>query len=59
MFLFSPQAFYPNYLDEPKFKIDDLNILISVKMLWIVVCRGNKTVDLLSRKSTSSLAGFF
>ena len=28
-------------------------------MLWTVVFRGSKTIDLLSRKLTSSLAGFF
>ena len=50
-----PTSFLLNYLDEPTFIVDDLNVLLSVKMLWTVVDRRNKTIDLLRRKSTSSL----
>ena len=47
-----PTSYLPNYLDEPRFLVDDLNFLILVKMFWTVVCGGNKTIDLLSRTLT-------
>ena len=53
-----PTSYLPNYLDEPRFILDDLNFLILVKMLWTVVCERNKTIDLLSRNSTFSLERF-
>ena len=53
-----PTSYLPNYLEEPRFIVNDLNFLILVKMLWTVVCEGNKTIDLLSRNSTSSLECF-
>ena len=31
-------SYSPNYLDEPRFIVDDLNFLILVKMLGTVVC---------------------
>ena len=58
MSLFSPQVFLSNYLDEPIFIVDDLNFLMLIKMLWTVVCRGNKTNDLVSKKSTFCLECF-
>ena len=53
-----PTSYLPNYLDEPRFIVDDLNFLILVKMLWTVVCEGNKTIDLLRRYLTFSLKCF-
>ena len=54
-----PTSYLPTYLDDPRFIVDDLNfLLILVKMLWTVVCGGNKTIDLLSRNSTFSLECF-
>ena len=53
-----PTSYLPNYLDEPKFTADDLNFLILVKMLWTVVCGGNKTIDLRSRNSRFFLECF-
>ena len=55
---FSPASYLPNYLDEPRFIVDDLNFLSLVKVLWSVVCGGNKIIDLLSRSSTFSLECF-
>ena len=53
------KSYLPNYLDEPRFIVDDLNFLILIKMLWTVVCGGNKTIDLLSRNSAFFLGMFF
>ena len=53
-----PASYSPNHLDEPRFTDDDLNFLILVKMLWTVDCRGNKTINLLSKNSTFSLECF-
>ena len=53
-----PTSYLPNYLDEPRFIVDDLNFLILVEMLWTVVCGGNKTIHFLSRNSTFSLEFF-
>ena len=50
-----PTSYLSNYLDEPRFVVNDLNFLILVKMLWTVVCGGNKAIDLLSRTLTFSL----
>ena len=53
-----PTSYLPNYLDKPRVIVDDLNFLILVKMLWTVVCGGNKTIDLMSRNSAFSLECF-
>ena len=38
-------SYLPNYIDEIRLIVDDLNFLILVKMLWNVVCGENKTID--------------
>ena len=53
-----PTSYLPNYFDEPRFIVDDLNFLILCKMLWIVVCGRNKTLDLLSKNLTFFLKCF-
>ena len=53
-----PASFLSNYLGEPIFIVDDLNFLMLIKLLWIVACRGNKTIDLVSKKSTFCLECF-
>ena len=54
-----PKSYLPNYLDEPRFIVDDLIFLFLGKMLWTVVCGGNKTIDFLSKNSTFSQECFF
>ena len=51
-------SYLPNYLDEPKFIVDDLNFIVLVKMLWTLVCGGNNIIGLLSRSLTFSLEHF-
>ena len=53
-----PKSYLPNYLDESRFIVDDINFLILVKILWTVVCERNKNVDLVSRNSTFFLECF-
>ena len=38
-------SYLPNYIEEIRLIVDDLNFLILVKMLWNVVCGENKTID--------------
>ena len=51
-------SYLPNYLDELRFIVDNLNFTIFDKMLWTVVCGGNRTTDLLSRNLTFFLERF-
>ena len=53
-----PTSYLPNFLDEPRFIVDDLNFPFLVQMLWTAVCGVNKTTDLPSRYSTFSLQCF-
>ena len=57
VFIF-PTSYLPDYLDEPRFIVYDLNFLILVNILWTVACEGNKAIDLLSRNLTFSLKCF-
>ena len=54
-----PTSLLPDYLDESRFIVDNLNFLILVKTLWIIDCGGNKTINLLIKNSTFSLECFF
>ena len=53
-----PTSYLSNYLNEPRFIVDDLNFLILVKMLWTVDFGGNETINSLSKNSTFSLECF-
>ena len=49
---------FPFHLDESGFVVDDLSLLILIKMLWAIDCGRNKTINLLIITSTFSLECF-